>query len=166
MAEESSPFAARQISVLVIRGALLVAAFIGIAFFAYVLAVTENHLDTAQVIRIAVRSGDAPSAGWFGSNSALSIAFLILPQWKRTGRVDLVSMFGAVWALLWLAAMAWIVADLSLGYGDMKCVRPGCWPHGVQELLALAPAFLGGLAVLFLGISGTGVSWCRRAGRG
>lgn len=119
-----------------------------ILFAAYWMALTANHLDRVGVVSAGVRQGSAPSSGWFASNAILALSLLLVTAPRRVCRVDMSAALGGGWLLLCFLAMGWFEAGLDLGYGDRECLRAGCWPRGVQELLVLAPSGIAGLTLL------------------
>lgn len=96
----------------------------------------------------------APSSTW-ALLAVVTTVGLALLAGRRVGRVDVAAVLGGLWTLGWLGITSVLGSGWELSGPDVGCVRPGCAPQGVEELLVGVPLGVAALALVALGLAGT-----------
>lgn len=129
------------------------------------IALAGNHMSLVPLTHDNVMNGSAPSGAWFGSNSLLLLALALWVTPRPSSRLSVVApaIIGAVLILTGLVGISEATASFELASPNRSCLRPGCWPRGMQELLVVIPGVLAALALLAQSALPTRTSWWIRS---
>lgn len=129
----------------------LIASFVGASWVGFAGAgLAEVSLTRVDVVGPTT----APSPSWALFTVVNAAGLALLAGRSRVGRVDVVAALGGLWILGWLGITSVLGSGWELTGPDVDCVRPGCAPQGIEELLVGAPLAVAALALLTLGLVG------------